>query len=62
MRADGGRIRLVRLDAPSGLRCRGGYWVSYLDSPRLHFTGCFQADVSTINNDVSGTNGKNWSL
>jgi hypothetical protein len=26
--------------------------VSYLDSPRLHFRGWFQADVSTINNDV----------
>jgi hypothetical protein len=26
--------------------------VSYLDSPRLHFSGWFQADVSTINNDV----------
>src|SRR5690348_1337957 len=26
--------------------------VSYLDSPRLHFAGWFQADVSTINNDV----------
>jgi hypothetical protein len=26
--------------------------MSYLDSPRLHFTGWFQADVSTINNDV----------
>jgi hypothetical protein len=26
--------------------------VSYLDSPRLHFKGWFQADVSTINNDV----------
>ena len=26
--------------------------MSYLDSPRLHFSGWFQADVSTINNDV----------
>jgi len=26
--------------------------VSYLDSPRLHFRGWFQADGSTINNDV----------
>ena len=26
--------------------------MSYLDSPRLHFDGWFQADVSTINNDV----------
>ena len=26
--------------------------VSYLDSPRLHFRGWFQADVSTINNEV----------
>jgi hypothetical protein len=26
--------------------------LSYLDSPRLHFIGWFQADVSTINNDV----------
>jgi hypothetical protein len=26
--------------------------VSYLDAPRLHFSGWFQADVSTINNDV----------
>jgi len=26
--------------------------VSYLDSPRVHFNGWFQADVSTINNDV----------
>ncbi len=26
--------------------------MSYLDSPRLHFRGWFQADVSTINNDV----------
>jgi hypothetical protein len=26
--------------------------MSYLDSPRLHFRGFFQADVSTINNDV----------
>jgi len=26
--------------------------MSYLDSPRLHFIGWFQADVSTINNDV----------
>lgn len=26
--------------------------MSYLDSPRLNFTGYFQADVSTINNDV----------
>jgi len=27
--------------------------VSYLDSPRLHFRGWFQADVSTINNAVT---------
>jgi hypothetical protein len=27
--------------------------LSYLDSPRLHFRGWFQADVSTINNDVT---------
>jgi hypothetical protein len=27
--------------------------MSYLDTPRLHFTGQFQADVSTINNEVS---------
>src|SRR5438067_3038949 len=26
--------------------------MSYLDSPRIHFHGWFQADVSTINNDV----------
>jgi hypothetical protein len=26
--------------------------MSYLDSPRLHFRGWFEADVSTINNDV----------
>lgn len=26
--------------------------MSYLDAPRLHFNGWFQADVSTINNDV----------
>jgi hypothetical protein len=26
--------------------------MSYLDIPRLHFSGRFQADVSTINNDV----------
>jgi hypothetical protein len=26
--------------------------MSYLDSPRLHFKGWFQADVSTVNNDV----------
>jgi hypothetical protein len=26
--------------------------MSYLDTPRLNFTGFFQADVSTINNDV----------
>lgn len=26
--------------------------MSYLDSPRIHFSGWFQADVSTINNDV----------
>src|SRR4051794_26775074 len=26
--------------------------LSYLDAPRLHFRGWFQADVSTINNDV----------
>jgi len=26
--------------------------MSYLDSPRVHFRGWFQADVSTINNDV----------
>lgn len=26
--------------------------MSYLDSPRLHFSGFFQADVSTVNNDV----------
>src|SRR5262249_29298338 len=26
--------------------------MSYLDSPRLHFRGWFQADVSTIHNDV----------
>jgi hypothetical protein len=26
--------------------------MSYLDSPRLHFNGWFQADVSTINNDI----------
>ncbi len=26
--------------------------MSYLDSPRLHFRGWFQADVSTVNNDV----------
>jgi hypothetical protein len=25
--------------------------MSYLDTPRLHFTGRFQADVSTVNND-----------
>jgi hypothetical protein len=28
----------------------GGY--DELDSPRLHFRGWFQADVSTINNEV----------
>jgi hypothetical protein len=27
--------------------------MSYLDTPRLHFTGQFQADVSTINNEVA---------
>jgi hypothetical protein len=27
--------------------------MSYLDSPRFHFRGWFQADVSTINNDVT---------
>jgi hypothetical protein len=27
--------------------------LSYLDSPRLHFRGWFQADVSTINNEVT---------
>jgi hypothetical protein len=27
--------------------------MSYLDTPRLHFTGQFQADVSTINNEVT---------
>ena len=27
--------------------------MSYLDTPRLHFTGHFQADVSTINNEVT---------
>ena len=26
--------------------------MSYLDSPRIHFRGWFQADVSTINNDI----------
>jgi hypothetical protein len=26
--------------------------MSYLDAPRLHFRGWFQADVSTINNDI----------
>jgi hypothetical protein len=26
--------------------------MSYLDTPRLHFAGFFQADVSTVNNDV----------
>jgi hypothetical protein len=26
--------------------------MSYLDTPRLVFRGWFQADVSTINNDV----------
>jgi hypothetical protein len=26
--------------------------VSYLNSPRFHFCGWFQADVSTVNNDV----------
>lgn len=26
--------------------------MSYLDAPRIHFRGWFQADVSTINNDV----------
>lgn len=26
--------------------------MSYLDSPRLHFAGFFQADTSTVNNDV----------
>jgi hypothetical protein len=31
----------------------GGAGLSYLDSPRLHFNGWFQADVSTINNDVT---------
>src|SRR5271165_2703100 len=31
---------------------RRTFTVSYLDSPRLHFRGWFQADVSTINNDV----------
>jgi hypothetical protein len=28
-----------------------GRLVSYLDTPRLHFAGRFQADVSTVNND-----------
>jgi hypothetical protein len=27
--------------------------MGYLDTPRLHFTGQFQADVSTINNEVT---------
>lgn len=35
--------------------------VSYLDSPRLHFNGWFQADVSTINNDVNAFNVKSCS-
>src|SRR5690606_18519141 len=26
--------------------------MSYLDTPRLHFRGRFQADTSTVNNDV----------
>jgi hypothetical protein len=26
--------------------------MSYLDIPRLHFSGRFQADISTVNNDV----------
>lgn len=30
--------------------------MSYLDQPRLNFSGMFQADVSTINNDVSNYN------
>ncbi|MBB3121839.1 hypothetical protein [Pseudoduganella violacea] len=30
--------------------------MSYLDQPRLNFSGMFQADVSTINNDVTNYN------
>ncbi len=35
--------------------------MSYLDSPRLIFSGFFQADVSTINNDVSSFNNATFS-
>ncbi|HEX3315101.1 MAG TPA: hypothetical protein VHR72_09440 [Gemmataceae bacterium] len=35
--------------------------MSYLSSPRIHFAGRFQADVSTINNDVRHFDSSNFS-
>src|SRR5271165_5337799 len=40
-------------DSPKFRSGARGVLLSYLDSPRLHFRGWFQADVSTINNDVT---------
>src|SRR5271157_435105 len=40
-------------DSPKFRSGARGVLLSYLDSPRLHFNGWFQADVSTINNDVT---------
>lgn len=34
--------------------------MSYLDFPRIHFSGCFQADPSTVNNDVRHFDVKNF--
>jgi hypothetical protein len=42
----------TRLDWTSlGQRVEGDSSVSYLEHPRMHFIGCFQVDVSTVNND-----------
>ena len=43
------KTTFLTLDDGSKVRA---WAIGYLDSPRLHFRGWFQADVSTINNDV----------
>ena len=38
----------------------GGIRVTYLDGPRITFAGDFQADVSTVNNDVRHYDAATW--
>ena len=38
----------------------GKFGMSYLTGPRLHFAGSFQADVSTVNNDVRHFDATTW--